>query len=83
MDIDRGQGLNNAIQDAANYVQAMKKIKSGGNMKEVIDAYDKETLERGKREVALSLAQTGASHKVEVFKQSPLAKIGIKPQAAS
>jgi 2-polyprenyl-6-methoxyphenol hydroxylase-like FAD-dependent oxidoreductase len=83
MDIDRGQGLNNAIQDAANYVQAMKKIRSGENSQEIIDAYDKETLERGKREVALSLAQTDASHKVKVFKESPLAKIGIKPQTVS
>jgi hypothetical protein len=56
----------------------MKKIRDGGNMYDVISAYDEEILERGKKEIAVSLAQADASHKVREFMKSPLAKVGIK-----
>ncbi|KAB8302647.1 hypothetical protein EYC80_006012 [Monilinia laxa] len=39
----RGQGLNNAIQDAANYIEAIKKINEGTcSAAEAISAYDAE-----------------------------------------
>ncbi|RAL58778.1 hypothetical protein DID88_009192 [Monilinia fructigena] len=48
----RGQGLNNAIQDAANYIEAIKKINEGtSTAAEAISAYDAEVFERGKREI--------------------------------
>lgn len=81
MFLDRGQGVNNAIQDASTYVEAMKKIGDGAAMAEVMAAYDEEILERGKREIALSIPQTIASHSVKIFANGPLAKIGLKQKA--
>lgn len=74
----RGQGFNNAIQDAVNYVEAMKKVRDGGDMEEIISAYDADVLDRGRKEIGVSLAQADSSHKVREFMKSPLAKIGIK-----
>jgi 2-polyprenyl-6-methoxyphenol hydroxylase-like FAD-dependent oxidoreductase len=75
---DRGQGVNNAIQDAANFVDALVKIKDGASVEQVMAAYDDEILERGQREIALSITQTIASHSVETFVNGPLATIGLK-----
>jgi hypothetical protein len=75
---DRGQGVNNSIQDAANYVVAMKKIRDGADTKKIVDAYDSEMLERGSREIRISLPAAIATHSVEVFGDGPLAKIGMK-----
>lgn len=61
-----------------HYVEAMKKVKDGIDMQDAISAYDEEILERGKKEIAVSLAQADASHKVREFLKSPLAKVGIK-----
>jgi 2-polyprenyl-6-methoxyphenol hydroxylase-like FAD-dependent oxidoreductase len=43
---DRGQGLNNALEGASNFVAAIQEIASGTkSLPEAIDAYDKEVLE--------------------------------------
>ncbi|KAJ8070310.1 hypothetical protein OCU04_000690 [Sclerotinia nivalis] len=74
----RGQGLNNAIQDAANYVEAIKKIKEGKiSSIEAISAYDIEVFARGKLEINISAASAVAVHDIDSFKQGPLYKIGI------
>ncbi|KAE9381273.1 hypothetical protein N431DRAFT_457875 [Stipitochalara longipes BDJ] len=47
----RGQSVNNSIQDAANFVVAIKKIRDGQDTKLIMEAYDAEILERGTREI--------------------------------
>jgi 2-polyprenyl-6-methoxyphenol hydroxylase-like FAD-dependent oxidoreductase len=75
---DRGQGVNNSIQDAANYVVAMTKISIGESTKQTVDAYDSEMLERGAREIKISIPAAIATHSFELFGDGPLAKIGVK-----
>lgn len=69
--------MNNSIQDAANYVLALKAISEGADTKSTIDAYDQEMLERGKREIEISIPAAIATHDVELFGDGPLARIGV------
>ncbi|KAG9186309.1 hypothetical protein G6011_02865 [Alternaria panax] len=77
----RGQGLNNALQDAANFVAAMRKIygleQQGQDLKQVVDEYDAEVLERGVLEMNISLKQTLFVHDWETLMQSPMVKMGM------
>ena len=86
MFVDRGQGLNNAIQDASNLVAAIKcSVQEGGDVGEKIIAYDAEVLERGSTEIRISYAQTLSFHDWEKFINSPLIKgIGLnRPRPTS
>ncbi|KAH4162708.1 hypothetical protein HBI81_222970 [Parastagonospora nodorum] len=74
----RGQGLNNALQDASNFVAAMIKVKEGAGLGEEVDKYDKEMLERGTAEMGVSLKQTLFIHNWETLMQSPMVKIGMR-----
>jgi 2-polyprenyl-6-methoxyphenol hydroxylase-like FAD-dependent oxidoreductase len=75
----RGQGLNNALQDAANFVSAMKDVVGNGRgLREAVDSYDKEVLERGTTEMGISLKQTLSIHNWETMMQSPLVKMGLR-----
>jgi 2-polyprenyl-6-methoxyphenol hydroxylase-like FAD-dependent oxidoreductase len=74
----RGQGLNNALQDASNFVAAMKRIVGGEGMQKVVDEYDKEMLERGTAEMGVSLKQTLFIHNWETLMQSPMVKVGMR-----
>ena len=57
---------------------AMKRIKEGENMEEMLGAYDEDILARGQKEAALSLSQAMASHSIWTFAKSPLATIGAR-----
>jgi 2-polyprenyl-6-methoxyphenol hydroxylase-like FAD-dependent oxidoreductase len=75
----RGQGLNNALMDAASFVAAMKKaVKGEMGLKEAVDAYDGEMLERGVREMEISRKQTMFIHDWETMMQSPMVKMGMR-----
>jgi 2-polyprenyl-6-methoxyphenol hydroxylase-like FAD-dependent oxidoreductase len=74
----RGQGLNNALQDSANFVAAMQKVRDGQGLKEVVDEYDKEVLERGTAEMGVSLKQTLFIHNWETVMESPMVKMGMR-----
>lgn len=51
----RGQGLNHAICDATNIVNAIEKVRDGKtSAKEAISSYDEEMVKRGKDEVLVS-----------------------------
>jgi hypothetical protein len=56
----------------------MKRIRDGEDTKQIIDAYDSEILERGSREIKISIPAAIAIHSIELFGDGPLAKIGVK-----
>ena len=78
----RGQGLNNALQDAANFVAAMRKVhgslEQGQILKQAVDEYDAEVLERGVLEMNISLKQTLFIHDWDTLMQSPMVKMGLR-----
>jgi 2-polyprenyl-6-methoxyphenol hydroxylase-like FAD-dependent oxidoreductase len=75
----RGQGLNNALQDAANFVRAVKSVDAGEKgLNDAIDEYDKEVLERGMLEMNISLKQTLFIHNWETVMESPMVKMGMR-----
>ncbi|KAN0122694.1 hypothetical protein V8E51_001020 [Hyaloscypha variabilis] len=61
---------------AANFVVAMKRIKDGEDTKHIIDAYDAEMLERGTREIKISIPAAIAAHSIELFGDGPLQRLG-------
>merc|ERR1711939_989897 len=78
MTFHRGQGGNNALRDANQFVSAMIDVNAGGKtLREAVDAYDAEMLQRGASEVEMSSKQTHAFHNYQAFLESPIMKHGI------
>ena len=76
---DRGQGLNNALQDASNFVSAILSVfKGSASLAEAVQAYDDEVLERGQTEMDISLKQSYFIHDWDTLMQSPMVKIGMR-----
>jgi len=74
---DRGQGLNNAMKDASDIVDAIKVAFAGKKtLSETISAYEDEMRPRGAKEVALSLEQAVKTRDWASVKDSPIFKIG-------
>ncbi|KAI9771637.1 MAG: hypothetical protein M1840_001852 [Geoglossum simile] len=75
----RGQGLNIALQDAADYVDAMVKVKNGERtLEEAVDEYGRGVLERGKAEFDMSFLNTKTVHKWDELMNSPIMRnIGV------
>ncbi|KAK3072892.1 hypothetical protein LTR53_005995 [Teratosphaeriaceae sp. CCFEE 6253] len=76
---DRGQGLNNAIKDASDLVNAIKLAVSGEQpLGELITAYEAEMRPRGTKEVALSSEQANIPNtEGDSFMKSPVFKYGL------
>lgn len=74
----RGQGLNNALQDSWNLVQAIESVGDGAvkQDKAIQDASD-EIVERGAREVKLSIENAFKSFDVQNLEDTPLFKEGL------
>ncbi|KAK4503811.1 hypothetical protein PRZ48_004726 [Zasmidium cellare] len=73
----RGQGLNNAVKDASDLVDAIQAAFTGGkSLKEAVTAYEEEMKPRGAKEVAASREQAESSRNVETWKQSSMARTG-------
>ncbi|KIX92470.1 uncharacterized protein Z520_11790 [Fonsecaea multimorphosa CBS 102226] len=73
----RGQGMNNATVDCANFVTAVDKIVSGEETKEAaIAEYEKEVIDRGTYEATLSRQLTLNIHHWDRFLESPIMKYG-------
>ena len=75
--------MNNALADAALFVDSIKRLVENSqsvekSLKDVIDCYDQEVLERGKQEISISLEQGYAVMHWEKFLQSPSMKYGNK-----
>ncbi|KEF61158.1 uncharacterized protein A1O9_02723 [Exophiala aquamarina CBS 119918] len=75
---NRGQGLNNAMQDAAEVVDAVKSAVSGAaTLKDAISTYEDGMRPRGAKDVALSL-ETAKKLLVSDLKESPMFKVGLQ-----
>ncbi|KAJ5957275.1 FAD/NAD(P)-binding domain-containing protein [Penicillium viridicatum] len=75
----RGQGGNNALYDAYCFVEAMKAVKAGKPLKDVVDEYDAKLFDRGYKEVEISKAQAFYVHDLDTYEQSPAVKYGTRP----
>ncbi|KAJ0280751.1 hypothetical protein COL940_006072 [Colletotrichum noveboracense] len=73
----RGQGLNNALQDAGNLVKAIT-----ATLAAAIDEYDAEVYQRGKREIEISEESMFGLHHYSAIKGSPINRMGLKEQKA-
>jgi 2-polyprenyl-6-methoxyphenol hydroxylase-like FAD-dependent oxidoreductase len=75
--LDRGQGLNHSIQDAANLVQAITNVTSGkGTLSDEIDSYDAEVVKRGADEVKTSVQSAILTHDYAKLMDAPVMKQG-------
>lgn len=76
---DRGQGLNNAIHDAAYLGRALQGVcHNGKTISEAIDAYDKEVVERGHEAVISSGENSMMLVDWDKLKESPMFKYGLQ-----
>ncbi|KAK3645381.1 hypothetical protein LTR56_009108 [Elasticomyces elasticus] len=74
----RGQGLNNAIKDASDLVDAIKLVVSGEqSLGDLITAYEEEMRPRGAKDVALSLEQAEKSRDWDRLMSSPIFQVGF------
>lgn len=74
----RGQGLNNAIMDAAEILEAVKRVAEGdASLGEAIGAYEAEMRIQGSEEVDRTL-EVAANASFSRFQASPMVKIGLQ-----
>ncbi|KAI9881838.1 MAG: hypothetical protein M1823_006450, partial [Watsoniomyces obsoletus] len=80
MTFHRGQGGNNALRDSERFVAGMMEVKEGKKtLKQAVDDYDTDVRARGVKEVEVSTVQTHATHDYKAYKESPIARHGIRP----
>ena len=73
----RGQGLNNALMDAHNYVQAIVAVKDGKEyLAKAVSEYSNEALERGAKEIKLSGTWALMLHDWNSLMDSPVIRRG-------
>jgi 2-polyprenyl-6-methoxyphenol hydroxylase-like FAD-dependent oxidoreductase len=78
----RGQGLNNALQDAALLVSELDAVSQGKkSLKEAVQAYEKDMKERTVKEIPISIAQAKMVHSWETLMNAPFIKMGMHKQA--
>lgn len=79
---DRGQGLNNAVHDAAYIGRALKNICYDRiSVQNAINAYDKEIVERGHDAVISSGQNSMMLVDWSQLSESPMFKYGVRPIA--
>lgn len=76
--LDRGQGLNNALQDAAELLKQLKAVlkDKSTDLAKAIAMYEEEMVARGGAEVEMTGKQAMAAHNWEMLMQSPMFKHG-------
>ena len=83
---DRGQGLNNAISDAASLLHALmdhyppSDTSSSLPFAEALKVYESEVWERGREAVLSSAQNTVMMHDWDRLLQCDTLRIGIKPR---
>lgn len=78
--VDRGQGLNNAISDAA---YMLEKVSSASpltreSLSAAVAEYEREMIVRGKEAVEMNNVNSLTIHKWETLLESPIMTIGVK-----
>lgn len=73
----RGQGLNNALQDAWNLVQAIEVSAGTAKQNEEIQNVSHEIVGRGSKEVKLNIENAMKSFDVENLEDTPLFREGL------
>ena len=77
--IDRGQGLNNAVHDAAYLSRALSAVcHDGKSLKQEISEYEKEIVKRGHEAVISSTENSLMLTDWGKFTKSPLFQYGVK-----
>lgn len=77
--LDRGQGLNNAIHDAAYLCRALDThVKEDKPLAEAMAVYETEVVERGRKAVEESAINSLMIHEWEKMKESMLFRNGMK-----
>lgn len=78
---DRGQGLNNAMKDASEIVDALTAVYKGKwSLEEAIDAYEAEMIPRGALEVTLT--QDLAEKRLNARYEDDVVRMGLNQPAA-
>lgn len=74
----RGQGLNNALQDAATLVDKLAAVKNGEkNLTEAVEGYEKEMKQRSLQEIPISVRTAQMAHDWELLMDTPAIKLGM------
>jgi len=75
---DRGQGLNNAVTDAADLLQHLRNMKEHTpiELAAAVKRYEAELIPRGNEAVFASNENTNAVHNWATMMESPLFKYG-------
>ena len=74
----RGQGLNNALQDAAELVEQLGAVKDRKKtFAEAVVAYEKDMKERTLQEIPISIMQAQMVHSYDTLMQAPFFKMGM------
>ena len=77
--LDRGQGLNNGVLDAAFLCRALSEHCQGGKpITEVLATYEAEVQERGREAVISSGENSRMVHDWEQLKKSPVFTMGFE-----
>ena len=77
--IDRGQGLNNGVQDAYTLCRAIEEhVTNKTPLSDVMKAYEAELVERGREAVLLSTQNSLMITNWEQLTNSPMFKHGLK-----
>ncbi|KAI3572694.1 putative monooxygenase [Fusarium oxysporum f. sp. albedinis] len=74
----RAQGLNNALEDAGQYVRAIVRVVNGEeDLASAIRSYDADAYKRGKNDVGISDAQMYACHHWDALQKSSILADGF------
>lgn len=74
----RGQGLNNALEDAARLADELTAARDGKqSLKEAIQAYEEDMRARTLKEIPISVMQAKMVHRWEDLMNAPMIKMGM------
>ncbi|OAL30124.1 hypothetical protein AYO20_08927 [Fonsecaea nubica] len=74
----RGQGLNNAFQDAEKLVSELSEVRKGNKtLEHAVRAYEEEMKARSLKEIEVSLMQTRMVHNWDTLMSAPMFKAGM------
>ncbi len=78
MPAHRGQGLNNALQDAAGLVEELTAVKKGEKgLRGAVKTYQEDMKKRALAEIPISVMQARMVHSWETLMSAPMIKMGM------